>query len=89
MFTAVEKFRDAFQEVPRKLIDGVRYYLVEDQQVSYPSVTTVISFIGRDKWAAWQQKVGLEEANRKNKKATNRAGGNNIWNPRYLTKIYN
>ena len=72
MFTAIEKFRNAFQEVPRKLIDGVRYYLVEDQQVSYPSVTTVISFIGRDKWAAWQQKVGLEEANRVRKHSTTR-----------------
>lgn len=72
MFTSIEKFRNAFQEVPRKLIDGVRYYLVEDQQVSYPSVTTVISFIGRDKWARWQQKVGLEEANRVRKHSTTR-----------------
>ena len=72
MFTAIEKFRNAFQEVPRKLIDGVRYYLVEDQQVSYPSVTTVISFIGRDKWAAWQKKVGLEEANKVRKHSTTR-----------------
>ena len=38
----------------------------------YPSVTSVLSFISRPRIAAWRQRVGIEEANRKSKRATTR-----------------
>ena len=72
MFTTIEKFRDAFKEIRRTLVDGTRYYIIEDKQVSYPSITSVISWVNRKKWAEWQQKVGLEEANRVRKHSTSR-----------------
>ena len=43
-----------------------------DEAVRYPSVTSVISFISRKKFADWRAKVGEEEANRKTKHATTR-----------------
>ncbi len=83
MFITLEKFRNLFQNVKRILIDGTRYYVVEDKNVSYPSVTSVISFVNREKWADWQSKVGLEEANRKRKHSTTR--GTNFHT---LTEVY-
>ena len=72
MFAIVDRFRDAFKEIQRKLVEGVRYYVIDDEEVAYPSVTSVISHVNRKKWADWQQKVGLEEANRVRKHSTNR-----------------
>ena len=73
MFNLIEKFRNEFKEIKRTNVDGTRYYLIEEEtRTAYPSVTSVISFVGRDKWAAWQQKVGLEEANRVRNHATSR-----------------
>ena len=51
--------------------DNVRYYEI-DGNLSYPSVTSVISFISRKKFADWRAKVGEKEANRKTKHATTR-----------------
>ena len=39
--------------------EGVRYYEVERDR-AYPSVTSVISFITREKFAEWRAKVGEE-----------------------------
>ena len=72
MFTTIEKFRDAFKDVKRKLLNGTRYYIIEEQEIAYPSITSVLSWINRAKWADWQQKVGLEEANRVRKHSTSR-----------------
>jgi len=83
MFITLDKFRNLFKNVKRILVDGTRYYVVEDKNVSYPSVTSVISFVNRAKWADWQSKVGLEEANRKRKHSTTR--GTNFHT---LTEIY-
>jgi len=51
--------------------EGVRLYNVKDK-VLYPSVTSIISFISREKFASWRARVGEKEANRKNKHATTR-----------------
>jgi ATP-dependent exoDNAse (exonuclease V) beta subunit len=72
MFTIVEKFRSLFSEVKRVLKDGVRYYVLEDKEEAYPSITSVISHVNRKKWADWQQKVGLQEANRVRNHSTRR-----------------
>ena len=72
MFIIVEKFRNAFKEIKRRLVDGVRYYVIEEEEVAYPSITSVISFVGREKWADWQQKVGLQEANKVRAHSTRR-----------------
>ena len=83
MFVTLDKFRNLFQNVKRTLIEGTRYYIIEDEKVQYPSVTSVISFVNRKKWADWQSKVGLEEANRKRKHSTTR--GTNFHT---LTEVY-
>jgi len=72
MFITLDKFRNAFKEITRKLVDGTRYYVLEEEEVAYPSITSVISFVNRKKWADWQQKVGLEEANRVRRHSTGR-----------------
>mgnify|MGYP001208845726 FL=1 len=83
MFVTLDKFRNLFQNVKRTLIEGTRYYIIEDEKVQYPSVTSVISFVNRKKWSDWQSKVGLEEANRKRKHSTTR--GTNFHT---LTEVY-
>ena len=71
MFTLCDTYKDKFQNLTQFLIDDVRHYGVDDQ-TAYPSITSVISFINRDKFAEWRKKVGLEAANAKSKKATTR-----------------
>ena len=70
MFNHCHDFREEFEDLPRLMEDQTRYYKVGD--VCYPSVTSVISFISRKKFADWRAKVGEEEANRKTKRATTR-----------------
>ena len=71
MFTQRDDYRSLFKNLDRFLIEGVRYYGVDDS-TSYPSITSVISFINRAKFAEWRQRVGNEEANRISKQATSR-----------------
>ena len=71
MFTQIEEYRSLFKEMQRLNEDEVRYYKV-DGDVSYPSVTSVISFINRKKFADWRAKVGNETANLITKAATTR-----------------
>ena len=71
MFTQCDDYRDKFSHLSQFLIEGVRHYGVDDQ-IAYPSVTSVISWINREKFATWRQKVGEEAANKKTKKATTR-----------------
>ena len=70
MFTQVEKFRQLFQELSRRNVNEVRMY--ECGQNAYPSVTSIISFVSREKFASWRARVGNEEANKVTKQATTR-----------------
>ena len=69
-FNQCEEFRSMFSELNRTNIDETRYYEVGD--VVYPSVTSVISFISRKKFADWRAKVGEKKANQITKQATTR-----------------
>ena len=71
MFIQRDDYRSIFGELQRVQIDESRYYQVDDQAV-YPSVTSVISFISRAKFADWRARVGNEVANAKTKHATRR-----------------
>jgi ATP-dependent exoDNAse (exonuclease V) beta subunit len=70
MFTQCETYREMFSSLSRRNVNEVRMYECGD--VAYPSVTSVISFVSREKFANWRAKVGEEEANRKTKRATTR-----------------
>ena len=72
MFTHCYDYRSSFVEIPRLLDEGVRYYKVDESGRAYPSVTSVISFITKAKFAEWRAKVGEEAANKKTKRATTR-----------------
>ena len=66
-------FKHLEKELPtlsRETIDGVRYYDTPDQKLV--SITSVISFFNRDKFAKWRKKVGEEKANEITRKATSR-----------------
>ena len=71
MFTHCEDYHQLFLDLNRRNIDESRYYEVGDDVV-YPSVTSVISFISRKKFADWRARVGEEAANKKTKHATTR-----------------
>jgi len=70
MFTQIEKFRQLFRELSRRNVNEVRMY--ECGKNAYPSVTSIISFVSREKFASWRAKVGNEEANKVCKQATTR-----------------
>ena len=70
-FTHCNDYRCQFGDLNRLMNEGVRFYEVDDQ-ILYPSVTSVISFISGKKFADWRAKVGNEEANRVTKHATTR-----------------
>ena len=71
MFTHCDQFHHLFYNLKRKNIDESRYYEVSEEMV-YPSVTSVIGFINRAKFADWRARVGEEAANKKTKHATRR-----------------
>lgn len=71
MFTHRDDYKSCFLDLQRKQIDESRYYQVDDQSL-YPSVTSVISFINRAKFADWRARVGNDVANAKTKHATTR-----------------
>jgi hypothetical protein len=83
MFTHRDEYKKCFLDLSRKQIDESRYYQVDDQTL-YPSVTSVISFINRAKFADWRAKVGNEEANRKTKHATTRGTSFHLVAEHYL-----
>lgn len=73
MFILRDDYNSAFDfNLKRVTVDGVRYYLDEDLEEAYPSVTSVLSFINAPKFAGWRKRVGEEAANRKTKRATTR-----------------
>ena len=67
MFKHSDKYK--FEDLPRKVIDGKRYYITPDGN-KYPSVTTITSQASAKSIARWRKRVGEEEANRVSKKAT-------------------
>ena len=71
MFQHCDDYHDMFREIERLNEDNIRYYKI-NRGVKYPSITSVISFISRKKFADWRAKVGEKEANRKTKHATTR-----------------
>ena len=58
-------------EIPRKEIDGKRYYVTPNGD-AYRSVTTILSELSKEGIAKWREKVGHEEANRISSKASTR-----------------
>jgi hypothetical protein len=70
MFIQCEEYRQLFQELSRRNVNEVRMYDCGDN--AYPSVTSIISFVSRGKFASWRAKVGNEEANKVTKHATSR-----------------
>lgn len=70
MFIQCDTYHDKFKKLIRNSVDGVRYYKAGDSV--YPSVTSVISFISRQKFAEWRARVGNEVANQITKQATTR-----------------
>ena len=66
----------------RETIDGVRYYDTPDQKLV--SITSVISFFNRDKFAKWRKRVGEEKANEITRKATSRGTDMHTLTEHYL-----
>lgn len=58
----------------RKEIDGVRHYVVplKNTPQNLVSVTSVISWINRDKFSSWRKRVGEAEANKITTRAASR-----------------
>jgi len=58
----------------REVIDGVRYYKIEDFEDPFKavSITSVISHYNKHIFERWRKKVGEEEANKVTKQATSR-----------------
>jgi len=54
----------------RETIDGVRYYDTPDSKLV--SITSVISFFNREKFAKWRKRIGEDKANEITRKATSR-----------------
>ena len=71
MFTHCDEYHEKFSEMKRLYEDNIRYYQIEDK-LCYPSITSVISFINKGKFAGWRKRVGEEEANRVTKHSTTR-----------------
>lgn len=78
-------FKHLETELPslsRQTIDGVRYYDTPDQKLV--SITSVISFFNRDKFAKWRKRVGEEKANEITRKATSRGTDMHTLTEHYL-----
>jgi len=82
-FTHCDDFKDSFKSIEQINEDNVRYYKVEGDNC-YPSITSVLSFINRKKFADWRARVGNEEADRKCKKGTTRGTAFHLVNEYYL-----
>ncbi len=60
-------------DLEREEIEGVRHYVVPGtQDVKFVSITSVLSWINRDKFAKWRKKVGDEVANRTLRQSSSR-----------------
>ena len=66
----------------RDTIDGVRYYDTPDAKMV--SITSIISFYEREKFAKWRKRVGDEVANEITRKATRRGTDMHTLTEHYL-----
>ena len=66
----------------RETIDGVRYYDTPDSKLV--SITSVISFFNREKFAKWRKRVGENKANEITRKATSRGTDMHTLTEHYL-----
>ena len=82
MFTQIEEYRQMFRQLSRKNVNEVRMYECGDN--AYPSITSIISFVSREKFASWRAKVGNEEANKVTKQATSRGTDLHLCLEKYL-----
>jgi hypothetical protein len=81
MFNQCEDYRQLFRELSRRNVNEVRMY--ECGANAYPSVTSIISFVSKEKFASWRAKVGNEVANEITRQATTR--GTDL---HYLLEMY-
>ena len=73
MFNHIDTFHELFRTKLKRIDSPTgRKYLLEGKEVSFPSVTTVLSFISAPGIAKWRKRVGEEAANRKSKHASTR-----------------
>jgi genome maintenance exonuclease 1 len=66
----------------RETIDGVRYYDTPDSKLV--SITSVISFFNREKFAKWRKRIGEDKANEITRKATSRGTDMHTLTEHYL-----
>ena len=66
----------------RETIDGVRYYDTPDSKLV--SITSVISFFNREKFAKWRKRIGENKANEITRKATSRGTDMHTLTEHYL-----
>ena len=59
-------------QLERETIDDIRYYKTSEGNQQLVSITSVISFINRDKFSSWEKKVGIEQANKVRVQSTSR-----------------
>lgn len=78
-----------FVPIERETIDGVRYYkaMGTDKLIRLPSITSVISHRNKEKFKAWRQKVGEQEANNITRKATHRGTDAHTLIEEYLNNV--
>ena len=66
-----EKIEMGYETLDRvEAADGRRYVTLEGK--NYPSVTTVLNLVHRDKIQEWRKRVGEDKANQISVQATNR-----------------
>jgi len=72
-------------ELEREEIEGVRHYVVPNtQDVKFVSITSVLSWINRDKFAKWRKKVGDNVANEILRKSSSRGTDMHTLTEHYL-----
>lgn len=71
MFTHCDDFHSKFKELSRSNLNEIRMYDI-GEGIKLPSITSIISFVNREKFADWRARVGNEAANKKTKHATRR-----------------
>jgi genome maintenance exonuclease 1 len=71
-------------QLERETIDNVRYYKTPEGNQRLVSITSVISWINRDKFSAWEKKVGLEYANKVRVQSTSRGTDMHTLTEHYL-----
>ena len=72
-------------ELKREEIDGVRHYVVPSaKDLKFVSITSVLSWINRDKFAKWRKKVGNEEADKVLRQSSSRGTDMHTLTEHYL-----